>query len=286
MANSERQTGNYSAIVQCEVACYTHKNFFRTLSQSRISEVIEGVFRGMLGIMSGIRPCGAAFSWVFLSVSAMACSPEAFPVAIDVGHYRDAPGATSASNVSEYVYNLALARKTLLALNSRGFSSSFLIGESGAAISLSSRPAQANKRLASAFVSIHHDSVQPRYLHRGPNARESDYASGFSIFVSRHSGQASAALGRAIGREMVDYGLSPSPHHAEPIPGENRPFLDRSIGLYAYDGLVVLRNTRIPAVLVEAAVIVNPADERRITSGDLHDKVANAIAAGVVAFCK
>ncbi|WP_158020076.1 N-acetylmuramoyl-L-alanine amidase [Methylorubrum extorquens] len=224
--------------------------------------------------------------WALISADVWACSPELFLVAIDVGHHRSAPGATSASNISEYNYNLALARKTLVALQSRGFSSSFLIGESGAAISLSSRPAQAAKRSASAFVSIHHDSVQPRYLRRGPRGWETDYASGFSVFVSRRSGQASQALGKAIGREMVGYGLSPSLHHAEPITGENRPLLDRSIGLYAYDELAVLRNTRIPAVLVEAAVITNPSDEQQIISRRLHDNAASAIAAGVAAFCR
>lgn len=229
---------------------------------------------------------GIAIPWALVSADARACSPESFPVAIDVGHYRSAPGATSASNVSEYIYNLALARKTLIALKSRGFSRSFLIGETGAAISLPSRPAEAMKRSASAFVSIHHDSVQPRYLRRGQNGRETDYASGFSVFVSRRLGQASQALGIAIGREMVGHGLSPSQHHAEAIPGENRPLLDRSIGLYAYDGLAVLRNTRIPAVLVEAAVISNPVDEQQIISRGLHDNAAAAIATGVAAFCR
>ena len=53
-------------------------------------------------------------------------------------------------------------------------------------------------------------------------------------------------------------GEKPSLYHAEPIAGENRPLLDRRLGVHRFDGLAVLKTATMPAVLVEAGVIVNP----------------------------
>ena len=50
-------------------------------------------------------------------------------------------------------------------------------------------------------------------------------------------------------------------HHAEPIGGENRALLDARCGVYQYDDLVVLKDFRSPAVLFEAAVVVNSDEE-------------------------
>ena len=58
-------------------------------------------------------------------------------------------------------------------------------------------------------------------------------------------------------------GEKPSLYHAEPIAGENRLALDRRLGVHRFDGLAVLKTATMPAVLVEAGVIVNPDDEAR-----------------------
>ena len=58
-------------------------------------------------------------------------------------------------------------------------------------------------------------------------------------------------------------GEKPSLYHAEPIAGENRPLLAPPPGRASLDGLAVLKTATMPAVLVEAGVIVNPDDEAR-----------------------
>lgn len=70
--------------------------------------------------------------------------------------------------------------------------------------------------------------------------------------------------------------MKPTLHHAEKIAGENRELLDPINGIYVFDDLVVLKNSDAPAVLLEAAVIVNPDDEKKASSSQYQNKIAEA----------
>jgi N-acetylmuramoyl-L-alanine amidase len=85
---------------------------------------------------------------------------------------------------------------------------------------------------------------------------------------------------------MLAQGLTPSPHHAEAIPGENRPFLDPWVGLYQFDNLAVLRTATMPAALLESAIILNRAEEQAVAHGDHEQRVTAAVVSAVAAFCK
>jgi N-acetylmuramoyl-L-alanine amidase len=113
--------------------------------------------------------------------------------------------------------------------------------------------------------------------------RFSDRFSGFSLFVSRKNPQPEASLGcaRTIGVALKRAGLIPSPHHAENIPGENREWADQDAGVYYFDDLVVLRTATTPAVLVEAGVIVNRAEEELIQQAAMRSTITAAIARGL-----
>jgi N-acetylmuramoyl-L-alanine amidase len=128
-------------------------------------------------------------------------------------------------------------------------------------------------------VSIHHDSIQTRYLAAG---RQAEFA-GYSVFVStlNPAFSRSLACARAIGTGLQAAGERPSAYHAEPVAGENRPFIDRRLGVHRYDGLAVLRHATMPAVLVEAGVIVNPGEERRLGEAGTIRRMAEAMARGV-----
>ena len=220
-----------------------------------------------------------------------ACQPARFKVAVDVGHHRAAPGATSAGGASEFTYNLRLAETVSAALAGAGFSARFLIGGSGNPIALEERTRQAVAAGAALFLSLHHDSVQPHYLSTwqvgGADQRYSDRFRGFSVFVSDLNRQAreSRAFGAMLGEALLARGMTPSLHHAEPIPGENRPLLDARLGLYRFDGLAVLRTATMPAVLLEAAVIVNRDEEAQVRSGLVASRVAAAAVQAVREFC-
>ena len=195
-------------------------------------------------------------------------------IAVDVGHHAAEPGVISASGRPEFEYNRDLALEVKAELERIG-QRVRLIGERGDHAVLYERPREAAG--ADLFVSIHHDSVKERLL---PKAK---YFSGFSLFVSRHNPQPekSLACASALGAQLRAAGFSPSRYHADPILGENRPFADEENGVHFFDNLAVLRHAKMPAVLVEAGVIVNPEEELRMREPGVRRRIADAIAAGV-----
>jgi N-acetylmuramoyl-L-alanine amidase len=113
-----------------------------------------------------------------------------------------------------------------------------------------------------------------------------DRFAGFSLFVSRKNAYLPASLNcaSAIGGALIRAGFKPSRHHAEPIPGENRPFADESNGVHYYDGLLVLKTARQPAVLMEAGIIVNRDEELTLREPATREKIAKAVA-GALTVC-
>ena len=220
---------------------------------------------------------------IFLLV-APAAAREPPLVAVDVGHFDAEPGATSARGRAELEFNRELAALVGDALQARGLRV-LVIGADGGMAVLSRRTAAA--RGAALFLSVHHDSVQPHYLedwtYEGETRRFSDRFAGFSLFVSRRNPDlgASLACASAIGAAMRGAGFAPSLYHAEPIPGESKPFADRVNGVHYYDNLVVLHTATQPAVLFEAGVIVNRAEELALRAPGTHGRIADAVADGV-----
>lgn len=227
----------------------------------------------------------------FGSQERASCRKNTFKIAIDIGHYRAKPGAMSARGVTEFSYNHSLGVLTLQALKARGFDTTFLIGETGTFMPLEQRPAIANEKNASLFISLHHDSAQRKYFSswtfEGHSHAYSDTFHGYSIFVSGSSRWAKESLAFAmdLGTALKARGLKPSMHHAEPIPGENRTLLVPELGIYRFDDLAVLRGASMPSLLLESAVIVNREEEHAIQSGLYHPKVVSALVDAVTQFC-
>lgn len=207
-------------------------------------------------------------------------------IAIDVGHYLAQPGVISARGVSEFEYNLQLAREISESLRRAGHRT-ILIGDDGMAENLGSRAPRASGM--DLFISVHHDSVQPRFLsaweNEGGTYWYSDRFSGFSLFVSRlhaHT-DASQRCASAIGAALRSAGFTPSRYHADPILGENRPFADEANGVHYFDNLAVLKTASIPALLFEAGVIVNRDEELRMRDPAVRKRIAEAIGNAVSA---
>ena len=90
-----------------------------------------------------------------------AASAHAATVAIDVGHFIEEPGATSARGRPELDFNRELAAEIDSAVRSRGLGT-LLIGADGFMSQLTRRTAAA--AAADFLLSVHHDSVQPHFL--------------------------------------------------------------------------------------------------------------------------
>ena len=218
------------------------------------------------------------------------CGPGRFKVALDVGHTLSQPGATSARGRTEFEFNQRLARAVHAALAARGITA-VLIGEAGGPMPLVQRTRLAQAAGASLFLSLHHDSVQPQYLSTwvvdGQVRSYSDVFRGYSVFVSQAGGQPQNSLRFAalLGSGLRGAGFAPSTHHAEPIPGEGRPVVDARLGIMRFDGLAVLRTASMPAVLLEAGIIVNRVEEEALMSTISTNRLVAAVAGATQEYC-
>lgn len=221
------------------------------------------------------------------------CNPATFQVVVDVGHTEEKPGAKSARGVDEYEFNLRLARRIEQDLIEAGFAKTVLMITSGRArASLFKRVERANRQGADLFLSIHHDSVPDRFLEKweyeGQQRGYSDRFKGHSLFVSIDNADYKGSLlfGKLLGNQLKDRGLSYTPHYTEKFMGSRRRVLvDPQAGVYRYDQLIVLKDTRMPAVLLEAGSIINREEELLMATPEHQAIISAAVTDAVKAFC-
>ncbi len=203
-------------------------------------------------------------------------------VALDVGHYRLKPGARSARGLPELGFNTATARVIASVLERAG-AKVILVNADGTVSSLKERPAIAARGKADCFISIHHDSVNDKYLrkwiHEGVERDYADNFRGYSVFASAKNPKAekSRELALSVGAALHGAGLRPTLHHAEPIQGENRPLLDERTGVYEFTDLVVLKSATMPAILLECGVIIHREEELLVQRPEYQDLIAHAL---------
>jgi N-acetylmuramoyl-L-alanine amidase len=225
--------------------------------------------------------------------AATSCDPSKFRIVLDVGHTAQSEGATSARNVTEFVFNLRLARRIEEKLKAEGFAETrLLLTEGKARPSLVRRVAAANNLQANLFLSIHHDSVPDKFLEKwefeGKKSWFSDRFSGYSVFVSKDNPDFKTSLSFAelVAKEMKAQGLRYAEQYAQAIMGRNQhPLLNKETGVYSYDKLIVLKSTRMPAVLLEAGSIINRDEELKMDSHEYRNIVSSGVAAAAKEFC-
>jgi N-acetylmuramoyl-L-alanine amidase len=224
---------------------------------------------------------------------ATTCDPAKFRIVLDVGHTSKSEGAISARNMPEFAFNLHLARRIEEELKASGFAGTkLLVTEGNARSSLVKRVAVANSLPADLFLSIHHDSVPNKLLEdwefEGKKLHFSDRFSGYSVWVSRRNPEFKTSLSFAelLAREMKAQGLDYAHQYTQAIMGHyQHPILNKETGVYSYDELVVLRKTRMPAVLLEAGSIINRDEELKMDSDERRDVISGAVVAAMKKFC-
>ena len=210
-----------------------------------------------------------------------------------MGHTATSPGADSARGVPEYEFNLKLADVIAQSLHDAGFDETIRLLTSGAKLpSLFERAARANHMHADLFIAVHHNSVpnnlKEAWQYQGKKNHYSDRFSGYAIFVSNDNSDraGSRAFGHSLGQELQKRGLHYTPHYTFALMGRYRhELVDADAGVYRYDQLVVLRSTRMPAVLLEAGSIVNRQEELELATPERRLMVAEAVTAAVENFC-
>jgi N-acetylmuramoyl-L-alanine amidase len=221
------------------------------------------------------------------------CNRAGFRVIVDVGHTADVPGAISARGVTEYAFNLRLAKLISERLVDAGFwKTRLLVTAAAPHRGLFERAFRANHDRADLLLSVHHDSVPAPLLeswdYEGKENRFSDRFRGHSIFVSyaNRARQRSLLFARFLGTRLAAQGLRYTPHYTDPVMGRwRRELVDAPAGVYRFDDLVVLRYTRMPAVLLEAGSIVNRDEETLLASAEHQALIATAVTEAVEGFC-
>jgi len=174
-------------------------------------------------------------------------------VVIDAGHGGRAPGAVSPNlRLQEKDLTLDTAQRLEKLLKESGFDT-YMTRESDVDVGLSDRANAANVRNAAVFVSIHYNAhpsdpgvkgVQVLYYGNDPTRDNKRFA---QIMME----EMCAELG-APDRGVV-----------------NRP------------NLVVIRDTKMPAVLVEVGFLTNPEEELLASTASYRQKAAQAIFNGI-----
>jgi len=216
--------------------------------------------------------------------------PQPFLVIIDPGHDQKTRGATSARGIAEVELNDKLAAALLHAFaDSPGISAQLSRGPEQR-LSLRQRVRRINKASPDLVISLHHDSVQPRFLqnweHDGKALRYCDRFAGFSIFVPTRGAHRSASQKAAteVARQLHSLGRKPSDYHAKDIPGERVAWVDQQHGMYAGDFLFMIRKVEAPVLLLEAGYIVHRDEERWLVDPVNVEHQARSLAAAITSF--
>ena len=179
-----------------------------------------------------------------LSASAAWALPT---VVIDAGHGGHDRGGVPGDRYSEKIYTLDVAKRLEARLRAAGYRT-VMTRRGDYFVSLGARCGIANAQRNAIFVSIHFNSA----TREGANGIETYY-------YSRQSGRLAAAVHSRVVRAAGT---------------ENRYVRAR--------GFYVLRNTRIPAVLVECGFLTNRAEGGRIAGSATHrQRLADAVASAI-----
>jgi N-acetylmuramoyl-L-alanine amidase len=89
-----------------------------------------------------------------------------------------------------------------------------------------------------------------------------------------------------LGQQLKERGLRYTPHYTEKFMGNRRrELVDADAGVYRYDQLIVLKSTRMPAVLLEAGSIINRDEELQVATPERRGLTSAAVVSAVESYC-
>lgn len=175
-------------------------------------------------------------------------------IAIDAAHGGDDPGVTTPDGLEEASVVFDLAREVGAELERRGARATLLRGR-GDAPTASERARAANAAEAAVCVSLHLNAGDP--AHSGAVCSYFGTDATHSPAGRRLAGLIQSELAGRLGLE--DHGIQPL-------------------------AIALLRETRMPAVMVEAAFATHPGDAERLRDPRFMHGLAEAIATGIQMF--
>lgn len=176
-------------------------------------------------------------------------------IAIDPGHGGKAPGATSASKKNEKDLNLSISLKLNQALQSLGYNT-LMTRDTDVDVDLYERARIANDNYADVFVSIH------------GNAHDNKSISGIQVLYCPATQSEKKEIDQhPFAKVIMDELLKAT------------GAVDK--GIIQRPNLVVLRETKMPAVLVETGFLSNAAEDKLLFTEEYQYKIVDAIIKGI-----
>jgi len=199
-------------------------------------------------------------------------------VCLDPGHGGSDAGYHQ-GKLREKAYTLLLARELRHQLIQAGFKVT-LTRRHDAFVRLQSRPAMARKRAADLFVSLHFNA----FLGPGhENVRGTEvYCLTPAQAASTNSQHDRSDVDPCPGNDQDDQNVQLA-YWIEKALARRLPTEARGVKRARF---LVLREARMPAVLIEGGFLTHPQEARRIADASYRRRMAQAIREGIVAYKK
>ena len=183
-------------------------------------------------------------------------------IVLDSGHGGDDPGKIGVNQAKEKDVNLKIAKKTKERLEKKGCKvvmtreKDVMLGDSAAGNKkihdMKARVERINKTMPQAAVSIHQNSYQDAQIH------------GAQVFYYSHSEE-----GKRMAEVMQKALLKADEENTRQAK--------------ANDTYYLLKRTEVPTIIVECGFLSNPEEAAKLVSPKYQEKLAEAIAEGILA---
>lgn len=191
-------------------------------------------------------------------------------IVLDAGHGGEDGGAVGAAGTLEKVINLQIALKLEKLLTEKGFRV-VMIREQDQSVGDASLSTVAQRKRSDTRrrLEILEETGECLFLSIHQNFFDQSQYDGAQVFYSENRPE-SLQLAEAI-RSSIVSSLQPENHR------ENKP---------GGEGIYLLKNSPVPAVLIECGFLSNPLEEQKLKEETYQQEMAQAICQGVVNYWK
>src|SRR3989338_1343485 len=227
-------------------------------------------------------------------IKVMGRFPKLREVIIDAGHGGKDPGAIGVTGMQEKTVVLDVARRLKKLLEAAGVKVT-MTRKDDTFISLQERTEIASRSKADLFVSIHANSSPARGVHgveayclkdlgtleKNEAQRQANHR---LMFKNLSMKKGSLSLEDIVEDMLYTHKQSVSPALATKLADRVAQTAKANDRGDKQSRFFVLRNTLIPAVLVEIGFVTNPKEGRLLKTGDYRQKIAEGLANGILGY--
>ena len=220
-------------------------------------------------------------------------------VAIDAGHGGEDPGAIGKHGTKEKKIVLQIAKKLSKLINADPKMKAYLVRDSDYFIPLKKRVSKARKVKADIFISIHADAFRKRNV-SGSSVfalSEKGATSAFAKFIANKENEADLIGGVSIddkdpllAKTLLDLSQSATINDSLKLANFVLKEIKKVNNLHKkypeQAGFAVLKAPDIPSILIEAAFLSNPQEEKQLKTAKFQNKLAKAIYLGTKEYIK